>query len=85
MNGKPLSMSAAWAVFDELNSDSRVGWLGEPDLVEAIFRKNSQGENSSPKLWTDAYLVAMAEQTESTLVTMDKALAARCPQALLLA
>lgn len=84
MNGRPLTMTQAWAVFDQLASDSRMQWMREPEGLEGSFRRHSGMAESSPKLWIDAYLQAVAESLGATLVTLDRALSERTPGALLL-
>jgi len=77
MDGKPLTMRAAWPVYDRLFEDDRVGFVTEPPEVETHFRKYAAGRAASPKLWADAWLLALAQVTPGTLVTFDRALAAR--------
>jgi toxin-antitoxin system PIN domain toxin len=77
MNGKPLQMKQAWKVYDEFLSDERVVFAPEPATIENRFRVNSKGAQASPKLWTDAYLLAFAAEAGAGIVTFDQALAAR--------
>jgi hypothetical protein len=84
MDGKPLTMAAAWQVYDRLMEDERVVFFAEPPGIETHFREYAAGRNSSPKLWGDAWLLAFAEAANSTLVTFDQALAARTVHSLLL-
>jgi uncharacterized protein len=84
MNGKPLSMDAAWRAYDRLFEDDRVVFFPETANVEASFRQRAKGRMASPKLWTDAWLLAVAHAAEGTLITFDRALAARGVSCLLL-
>lgn len=84
MNGKPLTMNAAWHAHDRLFEDDRVTLRSEPDSLEPAFRKLSRSRSSSPKVWADAYVVAFAAQSNGTLVTFDRALANREANCLLL-
>jgi len=84
MDGKPLSMNEAWQAHDRLFADDRVTLLPEPPGVEARFRAQAAGRTASPKIWADAWLLAFAEAAEGTVVTFDRALAARGAQCLLL-
>ena len=77
MNGKPLQMRQAWRVYDEFLGDERVVFAPESAGVEARFRIGAKGTTASPKLWTDAYLLAFAAEADSEIVTFDEALAAR--------
>jgi toxin-antitoxin system PIN domain toxin len=75
MNGKPLTMSAAWHAYDRLFEDDRVALLPEPDSLDPAFRSLSRSRFASPKVWADAYIVAFAAQSHGTLVTFDRAMA----------
>ena len=77
INGKPLQMKQAWRVYDEFLSDERVVFAPEPAKVETRFRLVATRVSASPKLWTDAYLLAFAAEAESGIVTFDEALAGR--------
>jgi toxin-antitoxin system PIN domain toxin len=84
MNGKPLTLRAAWAAYDELFADERVALVAEPPGAEATFRRYTAKPVCSPKLWADAWLVAVAEQHGGQLITFDRALASRSEHCLLL-
>jgi uncharacterized protein len=83
MDGKPLSMTEAWSVHDRLFEDDRVGFVTEPPEVEMRFRKYTAHRAASPKLWADAWLLAFAQVAQGTLITFDRALAARGAHCLL--
>lgn len=83
MDGKPLSMAAAWSIHDRLFEDDRVVFVTEPAAVEPVFRQNTSGGATSPKIWVDAWLLAFALATEGTVVTFDRALAVRGAHCLL--
>ncbi|SRR5579883_1678571 len=85
MNGKPLTMDAAWRAYDRLRDDDRVTFLEEPAEIEAHFRAESTWKTVSPKLWADAYLTAFARHVSARIVTFDRALARRSPGSILLA
>jgi len=84
MNGKPLTMNAAWRAHDRLYQDARVVFLAEPASLEEPLRRLASGGAASPKLWADAYLTAFASRSGATLVTCDRALASRSDDSLLL-
>ena len=77
MDGKPLTITAAWRVYDRLYEDDRVTFVSEPPEVEKRFREKASGRTASPKVWADAWLLAFAQAAEGVLVTFDKALASR--------
>jgi uncharacterized protein len=77
MDDKPLTMAAAWRVYDRFYEDDRVIFVGEPLDVEKRFREKAAGRTVSPKVWADAWLLAFAQAAEGVLVTFDKALGSR--------
>jgi len=84
MNGKPLSMKQAWRAYDRLFEDERVAFMPEPNTLESEFRRRASSGLPSPKVWADAYLVALALTTNATIVTFDKALEHRGAHCLVL-
>jgi predicted nucleic acid-binding protein len=83
MDGKPLGISEAWRVYDRFYGDSRVLFLAEPPDVESTFRIKAAGNAASPKVWADAWMLAMAEAAGGVLITFDKALGGRGARCLL--
>lgn len=77
MDGKPLTIAQAWRVYDRLYDDDRVTFVSEPPEVEKRFREKAVGRDASPKMWADAWLLAMAQEAGGVLVTFDRALAGR--------
>ena len=77
MDGKPLTVTAAWRVYDRLYEDDRVTFVSGPPEVEKRFREKASGRMASPKVWADAWLLAVAQAAEGVLVTLDKALASQ--------
>lgn len=71
-----LTLSDAWACWDALMEDERIGYRLEPVGLEHIWRRLTMGDSYSPKVWNDRYLAAFAVADSLTLVTFDKALAA---------
>jgi predicted nucleic acid-binding protein len=84
MDHKPLSVEEAWRVYDGLFADDRVTFVREPASAEAPFRKYASGRLAAPKLWADAWLLAVAHSLSGTLITFDRALAGRAIHCLLL-
>ncbi len=84
MDGKPLHMDQAWEAYDRLYDDDRVAFMPEPPAVETHFREYTAGRIASPRVWADAWLLAFARAAGGSLVTFDRALAARGAHCLLL-
>jgi predicted nucleic acid-binding protein len=74
---EPFLHGRPWAAYDRLFDDDRVAFIGESQAVEIHFRRHAALQHASPKLWADAWLLAMAEKSNATLLTFDRALAAR--------
>jgi uncharacterized protein len=77
MGGQPLTMGQAWCVYDRFFEDSRVRFLPEPAGIESEFREQASEGTASPKLWADAWLLALAATASGEVVTFDRALATR--------
>ena len=77
MSGKPLTMAEAWSVYDRFYEDGRVRFVQEPGAVERLFRERTSGSTASPKMWSDAWLLATATAADGRLVTFDAALGQR--------
>jgi toxin-antitoxin system PIN domain toxin len=84
MGSEVLTQAECWQIFDRWASTSQVVWADEPRDLEIPLRELTNGSASSPKAWMDAYLTAFAECAELTLVTFDRALAAKVKAAVLL-
>jgi hypothetical protein len=74
-----------WTIYEKWIAGERAVMLPEPPAIETAFRARSNATQSQPKVWTDAYLAAFAETAGLTLVTFDKALAAKTKGSVLLA
>ena len=83
MGNKPLSFDEAWRVYDSLYADERVVFSPEHSQTDGLFRTKTTGPASAPKVWADAWLLAIAEAAGGVLVTFDKALATRGAHCLL--
>jgi uncharacterized protein len=76
MGAAVLSQRGAWEIYDKfLKREAR--FFEEPEDLDHTFRRLTTHASSSPKEWADAYLHAFAQEAGATLVTFDKALAAR--------
>ena len=69
----PLDNRAAWASYQALQADERVGFVHEPPGLEAIWHRLACRGTASPKLWMDAYLAAISIAGSYRFVTTDKA------------
>ncbi len=79
-----LNMKDCWKLFDRwIDSDEAV-LLQEPMDLDRRMRSHTQAGSVSPKVWADAYLAAFAESGGYTLVTFDRALAAKVKGTVLL-
>ena len=74
MDGKPLTIARAWRVYDRFYDDDRVIFVSEPQEIDMRFREKAVGRLASPKIWADAWLLALAQAAGGVLVTFDKAL-----------
>jgi toxin-antitoxin system PIN domain toxin len=77
MNGKPLTMKAAWKAHDRLFTDERVSYVAEGAQVDSYFRRYASESAPSPKVWADSWLLAMAASHNGRVVTLDARLATR--------
>ena len=67
-----LSPREAWRAYDELCGDVRVTFVGEAAGAATAFRRLSPRLAGSPGNWTDAWLAALAEAHELTIVSFDR-------------
>jgi len=71
-----LGQAGAWAAYDRLASDDRIGFAPEPAHLEPSWRRLTRASKPRPRAWTDAYLAAFAMAGRYRLVTFDSGLAA---------
>jgi toxin-antitoxin system PIN domain toxin len=83
MKGKPLTMAQAWLVYDRFFDDERVQFVNDPPSAEQYFRERSNHGTPSPKIWADAWLLAVAQSMGGVVVTLDRALSPRGARCLL--
>jgi uncharacterized protein len=84
MGNEVLAQRECWQIYDRWIATGQVAWADEPLDLEIALRELSEGSTSSPKAWMDAYLAAFAEAAHLTLVTLDRALAAKAKGSVLL-
>jgi uncharacterized protein len=84
MAAETLTQRQAWHVYDLFLKEGGAQFLSEPRTLENTFRQLSRQPSASPKDWADSYLAAFALESGATLVTFDKALAAKGKGAIIL-
>lgn len=80
-----MTQNEAWLLVEEFLANPTISLLEEPPNFDGLFRRHTSRDEVSPKQWADGYLAAFAEGHRITLVTFDRGLAGRMPDALLLA
>ncbi len=62
----------AWDIWQRLILDERTAFMPvEPPGLEPLWHANIKPRAPTPKLWTDAYLAALAESASLEMVTFD--------------
>ncbi len=84
MGNDTLIQRQCWAIYDEWLAGDRAIHQPEPSGIEMAFRARTLSTEPAPKTWMDAYLAAFAETAHLTVVTFDRALAAKAKGAVLL-
>ena len=84
MGDEVSTQQQCWAIYEKWIAGGRAVMQPEPPAIDTAFRARSHAPQSAPKIWTDAYLAAFADAAGLTLVTFDKALAAKTKGAVLL-
>lgn len=75
MGADVMTPLGAWQAFDNLLQDVRVIFLSEPEHVDITFRQLTNKSRFGPNVWSDAYLGAIANAADLTVVTLDRAFA----------
>src|SRR6266849_5289253 len=70
-----LTMHQAWEQYDVFRSDPYVSYAVEPTNLEGHWRRFTDRQTFSPKVWNDAYLAAFAQAGGFELVSFDQGLA----------
>jgi hypothetical protein len=84
MGHETVTQHACWQIFDRWVATGQVAWADEPQNLEIALRKLTTGAGPSPEGWMDAYLTAFVKGAGLTLITFDRALAAKVKRAVLL-
>ena len=74
-----------WRVYDEWIENDQARFFDDPPGITRLLKKRTSDEVVAPKMWMDAYLSAFAEAANLTLVTLDRALAGKATNRVLLA
>lgn len=70
--GSPvITNAAAWSKFQELLALPQIVWLDEPGGSSDCWPSLACLPSASPKVWTDAYLAALAIAHDVEFVTLD--------------
>lgn len=84
MGSDVLSSREAWRVYRTILADERIQFAPEPFTLEQEWRRVTMQDRPTPKIWTDAYLIAFARAAAMQLVTLDRAVLSLASEALLL-
>jgi uncharacterized protein len=84
MKQDATSQARCWEIYDLWVNAGLAIVAQDPAGLEVVMRKQTIHGLASPKVWADAYLAAFAEAGNLTLVTFDRALAAKAKEAVLL-
>jgi hypothetical protein len=73
-----MTIGGAWEVYDRWLREPKVEIQDEPLFLADLFRRSTQPflKSASPKVLGDCYLLALAQASDSVLVTFDGALSA---------
>lgn len=84
MGREVLSSREAWRVYGAMLGDERIHFAPEPFALDPEWRKLTNQDRPTPKIWTDAYLAAFARAAGMRLVTLDRAVLSVTNEVLLL-
>ena len=79
-----MTQAEAWKVYDSVLQNPANRMMDEPQGIDPLFRERTDRQEASTRQWADGYMEAFAEAAGLTLVTFDKALAARSKGTMLL-
>jgi toxin-antitoxin system PIN domain toxin len=84
MGDETVTQQQCWAIYEEWLAEGRAVLQIEPTGIEPAFRARTLASEPAHKTWMDAYLAAFAEAAGLTLVTFDRALAAKVEGSIIL-
>ena len=79
-----LTQRQCWTIYDRWIGGGKAVLASEPAGIEDGVRRRTSADSASPKAWADAYMAAFADAARLTLVTFDRALAAKVKGSVLL-
>ena len=85
MQADALTQRQCWELYTEWIAGGRAEFWSEPFGIDLVFQRTTMSDQRTPKVWADLYLAAFAQAANLTLVTFDRALAAKAKGAVLLA
>lgn len=72
MEGSPVLPLEAMEAWDRFEEDPRTFWVPDQGRAQEVaFRRFVDGRESTPNLWTDAWLAALAESAEIGMTSFD--------------
>ena len=71
MRGQPLTAAQAWQAYGAFRQQPGVALVAEPAGCEALLERWVAAGQVHPRLWTDAYLAAVARAGEMRLISFD--------------
>ena len=72
MGDDVLDQRQAWGIYERLASDPRVVFALEPPDIERLWKKLTQSRFAATRLWTDAYIAALALLNDFQVVSFDR-------------
>jgi toxin-antitoxin system PIN domain toxin len=73
MGSGTLLPEQAWDAVDQLINDPRISLIDQIPLAhDKHWHANIAGREPSPDIWTDAWLAALAQATDSEMTTFDR-------------
>lgn len=76
MSQDVLDQRGAWRLFDRMTGDERIALVHEPNGADVEFRRLTQAPTPATRVWTDAYLAAIACASSMTVATLDQGFSA---------
>jgi uncharacterized protein len=64
--------SQSWGLMDRLLEDSRIVVIADPPNLDVHLRTFTMALKYSPKIWSDAYLAAIAMASGRRMITFDR-------------